>query len=78
MLFQRGSMGFFLAFLIIGAILGAALGTLIVNLAPSLSVLTRTLTGPIGFNLDIMSFSLKLNLSAILGMVAGFLVFRKV
>ena len=78
MQFQRGAMGFFLAFVIIGAILGASLGALIVGLAPSSSVLTRTLLGPIGFNLDIVSFSLKINLSALLGIIAGIFVFRKI
>jgi len=78
MQFQRGAMGFFLAFIIIGAILGSSLGALLVGLVPSLSVLTRPLLGPVGFNLDIVSFSLKINFSALLGIIVGFLVFRKI
>jgi len=78
MQFQRGAMGFFLAFVIIGAILGASLGALIAGAVPSFSVLTKNLLGPVGFNLDIVSFSLKINLSAVLGIIAGIFVFRKI
>jgi hypothetical protein len=78
MTFQRGNIGFFLLFIIIGAVLGSALGTLIVSMAPSLQVIVKNLTGPMGFDLEIISFTLKLNLSAIIGMVLGAVIFRKV
>jgi len=70
-------MGYFLAFMLIGGILGSALGTLLVKLIPSLSVITSTLTGPIGFNLEIIRFSVKLNLAAIVGIIGGIIIFRK-
>ena len=78
MVFGRGNTGYFFAFMIIGAILGSALGTLLVNFFPVLSVITKNLTGPIGFNLEIVTFSFKLNLSSIFGLVMGILIFRKI
>lgn len=78
MRFERLNMGFFIAFLLIGAIIGAAFGTFLVRLFPTIAIINKSLTGPIGFNLEIISFSLKLNLSAIIGMVFGIFIFRKV
>ena len=78
MTFQSGNTGFFFCFMLIGAILGSALGALIVKIVPSLSILTKNLTGPIGLNLEIISFSLKLNLSAIIGLIGGVIIFRKI
>ncbi|HEY1405852.1 MAG TPA: hypothetical protein VF857_04525 [Spirochaetota bacterium] len=78
MTFERGHLGFFLAFILIGGILGSALGTLISKALPVLSVLKQNLTGAVGFNLEIISFSLSLNLAAIIGMVLGFILYRKV
>lgn len=78
MTFQGGNIAYFFCFMVIGAVLGSALGTLIVKVFPALSVITDNLTGPIGFNLEIISFSLKLNLSAIAGLILGIVIFRKV
>jgi len=78
MTFERAHIGYFIAFMIIGAILGSALGTLLAGMFPSLSVINKNLTGPIGFSLEIISFSIRLNLSAVIGLVAGIIVFRKI
>ena len=78
MTFDRSNTWYFIAFILIGAILGSALGSLIVKFIPAFSIITQNLTGPIGFNLEIISFSLKLNLSAIVGLVFGIFLFRKV
>jgi archaellum component FlaG (FlaF/FlaG flagellin family) len=78
MTFAKGNLGFFLAFLLIGGILGSALGTLVVRLVPALQAINTGLTGPISLNLEIISFGVRLNLSAIAGMVVGVLIFRKV
>jgi hypothetical protein len=77
MTFERGNTGYFLAFIIIGGILGSALGTLAVRLLPSLSVLTQNLTSAIGFNIEILSISLRVNIAAIVGMGIGFFLFKK-
>ncbi|MDR3237313.1 MAG: hypothetical protein LBT84_02290 [Spirochaetia bacterium] len=76
--FEKSNIWYFLAFIIIGAILGSALGTLLVRIFPGLSVITVSLTGPVGFSLEIISFSLKINLSAIAGLLAGVVLFRKI
>jgi len=78
MTFTKGNMSYFIAFMLIGAILGSALGTLLVRFFPVLSVITDNLTGPIGFNLEIVSFSFRLNLSAVIGLIAGIITFRKI
>ncbi len=78
MTFDRSNTWYFVAFLLIGAVLGSALGTLLVRVFPGLAIITSSLTGPIGFNLEIISFSLKINLSAIVGLVFGAFVFRKI
>jgi hypothetical protein len=78
MRFERGTLGYFIIFLLLGGILGSALGTLIGKLAPSLAIINSSLTGPISFNIEIISFGIRLNLSAIVGMLIGILIFRKV
>lgn len=78
MSFDRNSRWFFIAFAVIGAVLGSALGTLLVRIFPALSILTYNLTGPVGFSLEFISFSLKISLSTIAGALVGLLVFRKI
>lgn len=78
MVFERSNLGYFFAFMIIGAILGSALGSLIVKFAPNLKIITESLTGPIGFNLEIISLSFKLNFASVIGLILGIVIFRKV
>ena len=78
MTFERSNFKFFLAFILIGAILGSALGSLIARVFPAVSIINDNLTGPIGFNLEVISFSITLSLSAIIGLVSGAIIFRKV
>jgi hypothetical protein len=78
MTFEKQNIGYLLAFMLVGAILGSALGALVARLFPVMAVIQKSLTGPIGFNLEIVSFSVRLNLSSIVGLLAGVLVFRKV
>lgn len=78
MTFEKQNIGYLLAFMVVGAILGSALGVLVARLFPAMAVIQKSLTGPIGFNLEIVSFSVRLNLSSIAGLLIGVLVFRKV
>jgi len=78
MRFERSNMPFLILFLLVGAVLCLALGVLIVKFVPQFGIITQNLTGPLGFNLEIISFSLTLNLSAIIGLILGFIVFRQV
>lgn len=78
MTFEKQNIGYLLAFMLVGAILGSALGALVAGLFPVMAVIQKSLTGPIGFNLEIVSFSVRLNLSSIVGLLIGVLVFRKV
>ena len=78
MTFERKNIGFFLAFLMIGGILGSAVGTLISRLIPAVSIIKTNLTGPIGFNLEIISFYVNINLASIIGFIIGIIIFRKV
>lgn len=76
--FSRSNTGYFIAFMLLGGVLGSALGTLVVKFFPAAGFITSNLTGPVGFNLEIISFSLKLNLASIIGLVAGIVLFRKI
>ncbi|OHD66335.1 MAG: hypothetical protein A2176_07570 [Spirochaetes bacterium RBG_13_51_14] len=78
MTFERNNIGYLIAFMLVGAILGSAVGTLIAGFVPALSVIQKSLTGPLGFNLEIVSFSIRINLSSIAGLLLGVLIFRKV
>ena len=78
MTFEKSHLGYFVAFLLVGAILGSALGTLVVRYVPALSVIQNNLTGPIGVNLDVIDFHIRINLSAIIGTIVGFFIFWKV
>ena len=78
MVFERTNTGYFIAFIILGAVLGSALGNLIVKFIPALKEITTSLTGPIGFNLEIITFSIRLNFASIAGLILGILIFRKV
>ncbi len=77
MTFEKKNIGYFLAFLLIGGILGSAIGTFISNLIPVLDIIKKNLTVPIGFNLEIISFHITLNISAIIGIIIGVIIFRK-
>jgi predicted membrane chloride channel (bestrophin family) len=78
MMFQKGNMAFFIAFILIGALLGSALGSLLVNMVPSLAFLTKNLTKPVGFTFDVITFGLNINLFSIIGIILGIVLFRKV
>ena len=78
MTFEKKNTGYLISFIIIGAILGSAIGTFISGIFPGIAIITKSLTGPIGFNLEIISFSIKINLSSIAGLVIGLLIFMKV
>jgi len=77
MTFDRGNIGYFIAFLLLGGILGSALAVLIAKLVPALSILKENLTAPLGFSLEVVSLSVRLNIGAVAGMIAGAVVFRK-
>jgi hypothetical protein len=77
MTFEKGNTGYFLLFILIGGILGSAIGSLFAKLIPSLAVIRDSLTGPVGFNLEIISFSIKLNLASIIGIIVGVVLFKK-
>ncbi len=75
---ERGTLGFFLTFLVLGGVLGSALGTLLVKLAPSLSVISVNLTGPVSLSLDFISFGLRITAASIVGMIVGIVIFLRV
>ena len=80
MVFERSNIGYLIIFIILGAVLGSAIGNLIVKIipVPSLQIITANLTEPIGFNLEIITFSIRLNFASIIGLILGIVVFRKV
>ncbi|MCL2156226.1 MAG: hypothetical protein FWH53_11220 [Leptospirales bacterium] len=80
MVFERANIWYLIAFIILGAVLGSALGNLVVKIfpSPSLEVITATLTEPIGFSLEIITFSIRLNFASIIGLIIGIFIFRKV
>ena len=78
MRFDRANLSFLVLFLLVGAILCSALGTLIVTLIPSLDIIPGDLIGPVEFDRGFIGFKLTINLSTIIGLILGFIVFRKV
>lgn len=78
MTFEKGNTGFFISFIIIGAILGSVIGVFLAGAVPSLSILNKSLTNSIGFNIEIISFYLNLTPSAIIGLISGILIFIKI
>ena len=78
MTFERNNTIYLIAFMLVGAILGSALGTFAAGFVPALAVLQKSLTGPIGFSLEIISIHITINLSAIIGLIIGIVIFRKV
>ena len=75
---EKSNLSFLILFLLLGAILCSALGFLIVKFIPQLNIITQNLTDPLSFDIVVITFSLKINLCAILGLILGFIVFRKV
>ncbi|HPK44621.1 MAG TPA: hypothetical protein PLV62_06550 [Spirochaetota bacterium] len=76
MTFSRDHIAFFIGFVILGGILGIAVGSFMVKLAPSLSIITAPLTKPIGFDGELISVYIRLNIAAVAGMIAGIVLFR--
>lgn len=77
MTFERAHIGYFIAFVIVGGLLGSALAVLVAKIFPALSILKENLTAPVGFNLEVLAFSIKVNAGTLLGIIAGILFFRK-
>lgn len=77
MTFEKQNTVYFLAFIIIGGVLGSAIGTFLTNIFPSIAIITKSLTGPLGFNIEIIRFQINLNISAIAGIVTGIIIFIK-
>ncbi|MDA3901519.1 MAG: hypothetical protein PF637_13505 [Spirochaetes bacterium] len=77
MRFSRENSFYLILFIVLGALLGGALGTLFAEISPALSFLKKNLTGFIGFNLDFIRFEVSLNLSSLLGIVSGIVIFAK-
>ncbi|MBN1501421.1 MAG: hypothetical protein JW982_14770 [Spirochaetes bacterium] len=78
MTFERSNFGFFITFLIVGAFLGYALGTLIVSIIPAARIITMNLTDAASFDLNVISVTIRLSISAIIGCIAGFLIYLKI
>jgi hypothetical protein len=64
--------------MLLGAILGSALGTFVVKFFPSLALIKENLTEVMSCSLEIVTFSLNLNISAIIGMIVGIFIFTKI
>lgn len=76
MTFSRDNIGYFIGFVIIGGILGIAVGSFLAKLAPSLALVNAPLTKPIGFDIELVSLYIRFNISAIVGMIAGVVLFK--
>ncbi len=78
MTLEKRNIGYLAAFLIVGAILGYALGSLLASYYPVLAIVKKNLVGPFDLDLGVFRIGVRLNLSSIVGFVAGALVFWKV
>ncbi len=78
MTFEKSNLGFFIVFLIVGAVLGHALGSLIVSMFPAAKVITVNLTEAVSFDINVVFVKLRLSISAIIGCIAGFLIYIKI
>lgn len=78
MTIEKGNRGFFLSFVIIGAILGSAIGVFLAGAVPALSILNKSLTNPLGFNIEIISLYVNLTPAAIIGLAGGIIIFIKI
>ncbi len=77
MTFERGHIGYFISFVLVGGVLGSALAVLVAKIFPTLSIVKENLTAPVGFNLEVLAFSMKVNPGTLAGMIAGIIFFRK-
>jgi len=78
MIFERGNIGYFIAFIVLGAVLGSALGSIIVKMFPGAAIIKENFTDAVRFSVEIITFSLKLNIASILGIIAGIFIFKKI
>lgn len=77
MTFEKGNIGYLLAFIIVGGILGSAVGLLVAKVFPALSILRENLTAALGFDLEIIRISIRLNVVAVAGIFIGIVLFKK-
>ncbi len=78
MTLEKRNIGYLAAFLFVGAILGYALGSLVASYYPVLAIVKKNLVGPLDLDLGVFRIGVRLNLSSIVGFIAGALVFWKV
>jgi len=76
--FGKGNLGFFIAFVLIGGILGTALGSLFASLVPALAILKTNLVPNAAVDLVVMSVSFNINPLTIAGMCLGIFFFIKI
>ena len=77
MTFEKGNIGYLLSFIVVGGILGSAVGLLVAKIFPALSILRENLTAALGFDLEIIRISIRLNVVAIAGIFIGIVLFKK-
>ncbi|HON77697.1 MAG TPA: hypothetical protein PK544_04345 [Spirochaetota bacterium] len=77
MTFEKGNIGYLLSFIVVGGILGSAVGLLVAKIFPALSILRENLTAALGFDLEIIRVSIRLNVVAIAGIFIGIVLFKK-
>lgn len=77
MTFEKENIGYLLSFIVVGGILGSAVGMLIAKIFPALSILKDNLTAALGFDLEIIRISIRLNAVAIAGIFIGIFLFKK-
>ena len=78
MVFGKGNLGYFVAFVLVGSILGTALGAMLGSMVPALAVLRQNIVPSAGIDLVVMSISFNINPVTVLGMASGVFLFYKV
>jgi hypothetical protein len=73
---QKQGIGMIVLVCLLGALVGTVLGRLLVELLPGLAGIL-TPAADLSLNLEVLSFGLRFNLAAVLGVAGALLVYRK-
>lgn len=69
---------FFLLFIVVGGILGSVIGALLVEIFPSLKIITKEMTDFLTIDLQLIKIAVRLTISSVVGITAGIIVFFRI
>lgn len=77
MKFNKKNLGHLVLLLIMGLVIGTLAWELIAKILESFSIDAAFAIGPVGFDINVLVFYIKINPGSVIGIITGILLFRR-